>query len=131
MIIGGSSDQLLLAFNPENPTGNHSLEELISLPDSSSDSLFSAVDSEGTTGSIIVGVGLMTANSLVELLGDDATAAVVLMVARLLDPKDELPPCATLSFLKSTSAFFLYVVTEFGLFSGRAISRDKSSGLLE
>lgn len=85
MIIGGSSDHVLLAFNPEIPTGSHSLNVLISLPDSLFDTLF-VVDSKRTTDSIIAGVGLMTANS-VSL--PEAAVAVIVSLLLPCDTNDE------------------------------------------
>lgn len=68
-MIGGSSDQVLLFFSPETPSGNHSLDVLIiSLTDSLAEITFVA-ESTGTTDSITsVGVGLMTLNSAVSLV---------------------------------------------------------------
>jgi hypothetical protein len=89
MMIGGSPDQLLLAFNPESPTGNHSLTVV---PVSLTDSLAAAetllvVESEGTTDSIIVGDGLMTANSLVSL--DEAVVTLIVSPACDVDDDDD------------------------------------------
>ena len=150
MMIGGSSDQLLLAFNPDTPTGNHSLNVLISLTDSLIDALF-VVESGRTTDSIIAGVGLMTPNSLVS----PVEAAVTVIVSLLLpcdnggaDDDDDVDdgvlvlgdglfsssPAPVMSFELSASFFLTYVFNEFGRLSclGRtAVSAgllDKSEG---
>lgn len=87
MMIGGSPDQLLLAFNPETPTGSHSLTVLVSLTDSLTAETLFAVESGRTTDSIIVGDGLMTANSLVSL--DEAVVTVIVSPACDVDDDDD------------------------------------------